>query len=151
NVAGNNGGSASLGLQNLVQVFHSTQGQIEDNIIVTHGRHQFKTGFQYVRERQDFIYPGNNGALGFLNIDTATGSGLADLYLGDVAVGAGAALRDTGGQLGSPAKLRGSVFGGFVQDDWRVTNTLTLNLGVRFEDHTPLYDVNNHTVNFGLY
>lgn len=153
NIQGNNVGpsAASLGLQNLIQIFHSTEGQLEDNLVLTHGRHQIKTGFQFVRERQDYIYPGNNGALGFFGIDTATGSGLADFYLGDVAQGAGASLRDTGGQIGAPAKLRGSMYGAYVQDDWRVTNTLTLNLGLRFEDHTPFYDVNNHTVNFGLF
>lgn len=140
---------ASLGLRNLVQKFHSTQAQAEDNLIWSHGRHQVKTGFQYARERQDYIYPGNNGALGSLTIGSATGSGLSDFYLGNVQAGSGS-QRDTGGQLGSPAKLRGGVFGGYVQDDWRITNTLTLNLGLRFEDHTPLYDVNNHTVNFGL-
>jgi Carboxypeptidase regulatory-like domain len=149
NITGNNG-AAGLGLQNLVQIFHSTQGQIEDNLIYTRGRHQIKTGFQYVRERQDYIYPGNNGALGFLSIGAATGSGLADLWLGNVAGGT-QSLRDTGSQLSSPAKLRGNVFAGFVQDDWRVTSTLTVNLGLRFEDHTPLYETANQEVNFGLY
>ncbi|PYV46061.1 MAG: hypothetical protein DMG94_11215, partial [Acidobacteria bacterium] len=48
-------------------------------------------------------------------------------------------------------KHRGNVFAGYVQDDWRITNTLTLNLGVRFEDHTPLSEVENRMVNFGLY
>ena len=28
--------------------------------------------------------------------------------------------------------------------------TITLNLGIRFEDHTPQYEVNNRVVNFGL-
>jgi Carboxypeptidase regulatory-like domain len=149
-ITGNNSNSANLGLRNLVQIFHSTQGQFEDNVIFTHGKQQITAGFQYVRERQDYIYPGNNGALGFFNFTTATGSGLADFWLGSVAGGAGS-QRDTGSQLSSPAKLRGNVFAGFVQDDWRVTPTFTLNLGLRFEDHTPLYEVNNQTVNFGLY
>ncbi len=119
-------------------------------MIFTHGKQQITAGFQYVRERQDYVYPGNNGALGFFGFTTATGSGLADFWLGSVAGGAGS-QRDTGSQLSSPAKLRGNVFAGFVQDDWRVTPTFTLNLGLRFEDHTPLYEVNNQTVNFGLY
>jgi len=151
NIAGNNGGAAALGLQNLIQVFHSTQAQFEDNLIFTHGRHQIKTGFQYVRERQDYVYQGNNGALGFLTIGTATGSGLADFYLGNVQTGGGNSLRDTGGVVSNPAKLRGNVFGVYGQDDWRVTNTFTVNLGLRFEDHAPLYELNNRAVNFGLY
>ena len=150
NITGNNGGAAALGLQNLIQVFHDTQAQFEDNLIFTQGRHQIKTGFQFVRERQDYIYQGNNGALGYLGIGTATGSGLADFWLGNVAGGA-ASQRDTGGVVSNPAKLRGNVFGAFAQDDWRVTNTLTVNLGLRFEDHTPQYEVNNRAVNFGLF
>jgi hypothetical protein len=150
NITGNNGGSAALGLQNLIQVFHDTQAQFEDNVLITHGRHQFKTGFQFVRERQDYIYQGNNGALGYLGLGTDTGSGLADFWLGNVAGGA-ASQRDTGGVVSNPAKLRGNVFGIFAQDDWRVTNTLTVNLGLRFEDHTPQYEVNNRAVNFGLF
>jgi hypothetical protein len=149
NISGNNGGAAGLGLQNLIQVFHSTQGQFEDNLIFTHGRHTIKSGFQYARERQNYIYQGNNGALGFLGIGTATGSGLADFWLGNVAGGAGS-QRDTGGVVSNPAQLRGNVFGIYAQDDWRVTNTLTLNLGLRFEDHTPLYEASNRAVNFGL-
>jgi len=149
-IVGNNSAAAGLGLRNLVQIFHSTQAQFEDNVILTHGRHQITSGFQYVRERQDYIYPGNNGALGFFNFTNATGSGLADFWLGSVAGGAGS-QRDTGSQLGSPAKLRGNVFAGFVQDDWKVTPTFTLNIGLRFEDHAPLYEPNNQAVNFGLY
>ncbi len=149
-IPGNNSGLANLGLRNLIQDFHSTQGQVEDNVIYTIGRHQIKTGFQYVRERQDYIYPGNNGALGFFSFTTDTGSGLADFWLGSVAGGSGS-QRDTGSQLSSPAMLRGNVFAGFVQDDWRVTPTFTANLGIRFEDHTPLYETHGHEVNFGLY
>lgn len=147
-------GDASLGLRNLVQIFHSTQGQFDDNVLYTHGHHQIKTGFQYIRERQDYIYPGNNGALGFLTLGTsATGAGLSDFWLGNVVgVGsAGASLRDTGSQLSSPAKLRGNVFAAYVQDDWRVTPTFTANLGMRWEDHTPLYETSGKEVNFGLY
>jgi hypothetical protein len=150
NIPGSNSGEAGLGLQNLIQVFHSTQAQAEDNLIFTHGRHQLKFGFQYVRERQDYIYAGNDGALGILSINTATGSGLADFWLGNVAGGTGSP-RDFGGQVSDPAKLRGNVFGGFAQDDWRVTNNLTLNLGLRFEDHAPLAEIDNRAVNFGLY
>jgi hypothetical protein len=148
-ITGSNGGTASLGLRNLIQVFHDTQGQFEDNLIFTHARHQIKTGFQFVRERQDYIYQGNNGALGFMTVGSLTGSSLADFWLGNVVAGP-QSLRDTGGVVSNPAKLRGNIFGVYVQDDWRVTPTLTLNLGVRFEDHTPLFEVSNRAVNFGL-
>ena len=150
NIPGNNGGSAGLGLQNLIQVFHDAQLQFEDNLVLTHGRHQIKTGFQFVRLQQNYVYAGNDGILGGLTISSATGSGLADFWLGNVAGGT-SSPRDFGGQVGTPAQLRGKVFGVFAQDDWRVRNDLTVNFGLRFEDHTPLAEIHNQAVNFGLY
>jgi len=99
-----------------------------------------------LRVRFEWKYNGNNGALGTIGVSGATGLGLADFYLG---LGSGGS-RDT-----SPNpqlfKDRNNVFAGYVQDDWRVTDTLTVNLGIRFEDHTPVYEVENRVVNFGLF
>jgi hypothetical protein len=148
NIQGNGvGANAGIGQQNIIQIFHDTQGQIEDNLILTRGRHSIKTGFQYVRERQNYIYPGNNGALGLLNISTLTGSALADFWMGNVG---SQSNRDTGG-ASTLDELRGNVYAAYVQDNWRVSSTLTLNLGLRFEDHTPLSEVHNRLVNFGLF
>jgi hypothetical protein len=144
-ITGQGNGNANLGNIDQVQIFHSTQIQAEDIVSWTHDRHSFTTGFQYIRDRQDFLYEGNSdGALGTLNIGTATGSGLADFWLG---LGAGGGTRDAGGAVNG-FKLRGNIVGAFVQDDWRITSTITLNLGIRFEDHTPYYEVNNNIVNF---
>ncbi|HEV2761781.1 MAG TPA: TonB-dependent receptor, partial [Pyrinomonadaceae bacterium] len=38
------------------------------------------------------------------------------------------------------------TWGFFVQDDWRVNNKLTLNLGVRYEIETPLVERNNKSI-----
>ncbi|MCU1307186.1 MAG: hypothetical protein JWN45_1881 [Acidobacteriaceae bacterium] len=140
------GGNADLGQLNLVQIFHTTQGQFNDNLTFTHGRHSTKTGFQYVRLRQNYLYNGNNGALGSIGLAAASGSGLSDLFLG---------LASTGGVRDAYVKPvefgdRGSIFAAYVQDDWRITNTLTLNLGLRFEDHTPLNEIQDRAVNFDL-
>ena len=146
NIPSDAAANASIGQQNIKQIFHDAQIQFEDNLTLTRGRQTIRTGFQFVRLRQNYIYPGNNGVLGLLNVDTLTGSGLADFWLGDVG---GGSLRDTGG-ANTLDQLRGNVFGLFVQDDWRITPTVTLNLGLRFEDHTPFYEVNNRVVNFDL-
>jgi len=42
-------------------------------------------------------------------------------------------------------------FAGYVQDDWRITNNLTLNVGVRYEAHTPWVEQNNKQTNYGLF
>ncbi len=41
-------------------------------------------------------------------------------------------------------------FGGYGQDDWRITPTLTLNLGLRYEAHTPWVELNNRQDNLNL-
>ena len=147
NVTGYGNGDANLGQGNLVQIFHTTQGQFNDNLSITHGRHELRTGFQFVRLRQDFQYNGNNGGLGSIPVNTQTGSGLADLFLGLAATGG---LRDTYAQQ-ALFKHRGNIIAGYAQDTWRLTSTLTVNLGLRFEDHTPLYETKDREVNFGLY
>jgi len=140
------GADPSLGQLNLVQIFHTTQGQFNDNLSFTHGRQTIKTGFQYVRLRQDYQYNGNNGALGAIGIPGNSGTGLSDLWLGIASGG----VRDA---YVNPQLFgdRGNIYAAYVQDDWRITNTLTLNLGLRFEDHTPLYEIKNRQVNFGLF
>jgi hypothetical protein len=146
--AGTTPTSADLGNLDLFQVFHTTQGQFNDNLSITHLRHSIKTGFQFIRQRQDFEYAGNNGGLGNIGVSSLTGSGLADFWLGLATVGSGS--RDTYVKP-SLFKHRGNIFAGYVQDDWRITNTFTLNLGLRFEDHTPLTETENQMVNFGLF
>ena len=42
-------------------------------------------------------------------------------------------------------------YGFYFQDDWRATNSLTLNLGLRWEYHTPLVEVKDRQANFGLF
>jgi len=159
-IAGGGGASASLGLINLWQIFRDTEIQLEDNVAISRGLHTFKMGFQFIRERNNYIYPGNEGALGNININNLlttqpctptaaapcpSGSSVADFWLGSTA---GGGHRDTGST--TLERLRGDVIGGYFQDTWRLKPSITLNLGVRFEDHTPLYEENNRVVNFNI-
>ena len=38
----------------------------------------------------------------------------------------------------------------FAQDDWKITPTLTVNLGLRYEYDQPIYEVNNKMANINL-
>lgn len=46
-----------------------------------------------------------------------------------------------------PTQLRLSQFGGFIQDDFRLTNQLTLNLGARYDYWTVVKEKNNRLFN----
>ncbi len=149
-----NGGNVSnFGNSDIVQDFASTVIQAEDTAIITKGKHTIHAGFQYFRDRINVFYAGNEGLAGQFTFngqytgDTAGGSkGLpeADFVLGlpeQLGVGAG------GGTWGQ----RSSIYAAFVQDDWKVTSHLTLNLGVRWELHTPWDEVFNRQTNFQEY
>jgi len=47
--------------------------------------------------------------------------------------------------------VRLQSYGGYFQDDWRVTNNLTFNLGVRYETITPSYGVADRFNNWDPY
>ncbi len=145
-------GSSNIGDQ---QRFANTVIQLEDSLIITRGQHIFRTGFQYKRNRLNIFYAGNNGRTGFMTFSGrytagpdaravasgAAGSGEADFLLG---------LPDSLGRgvnTGSWGQ-RSHVFAGYFQDDWRATNTLTLNLGLRYEAHTPWVEVKDRQANF---
>lgn len=71
---------------------------------------------------------------------TAAGYGLATFLLGTPTSGSAGVQADT--QVG----MRYSAL--FVQDDWRATNKLTLNLGMRWEYEGPVKDARNVFPNF---
>ena len=112
------------------------------------GRHSLRAGGDYRR----FFWPmwgffQNRGFYQFTNgfttatgTNDGTGAALASFLLGLPVV--------KQRQAGIPAMdLRQSYADAFVQDDWRVTNATTLNLGLRYEFATPLDDVANPNSN----
>jgi hypothetical protein len=134
-----------FGGNNTVQLFHDTVFQYEDNVSITRGKHTLKLGFQYFRQRLNTYYSGNNGVAGFFNFTGFyTGSADADMWLGD-------AQQNGRGIIGGTWGQRSNVFGVYAQDDWRVTSHLTVNLGLRYQAHTPWGEVHNQQDNFGLF
>ena len=66
------------------------------------------------------------------------------MWLGD-------AQQNGRGIVGGTWGQRSNIYGTYVQDDWRVSSTLTLNIGLRFQAHTPWGEVHGQQDNFGLF
>ncbi len=127
--------------------FPIQQHQFVNNLTVTRGRHALKMGAEF-RESLNFEInrPSVSGQFSFSTLLTgqpgnaATGVGFASLLLGQPN---GVSFRET------EALDRYSWYvAGFFQDDWTINQSLTLNLGLRWETDTPITDRDNRMNGF---
>jgi outer membrane receptor protein involved in Fe transport len=99
----------------------SSAYQFVDNLTWVRGSHAFKMGGEY---RRAIVNSFNDQlARGRLNFDS-----LADFLAGKVSTSGTAILRGA-----TRRDTFTNNFGLFLQDDWKITPRLTLNLGVRYE------------------
>jgi len=110
-----------------------------------HGKHNLRFGGDYRRVHRDFLGGSNaTGTFTFTGLftedaahDATTGSSLADFLLGlpqETTIDANA----------GKSYLRDNVIDAYATDDWRVTNSLTLNYGLRYEYFAPYTEKFNH-------
>jgi outer membrane receptor protein involved in Fe transport len=120
--------------------------QINEKLTWLKGSHTFKFGGQFLRYNQQRFYAGNNGLLGFLNFNGAfTGFAFSDFLL-DMVSSKGRG----GGDPSNPWTHLQNRIGLFVQDDFKVTPSLTLNLGLRWAYTSPLVEKDNRQSNFDV-
>ena len=114
--------------------------QIADDVTWIAGRHSLKFGVDVRREAMRIAFINRpNGDLTFSG--GLSGNAAADFLLGQPAQ-----VRATTAQAIQEGS--GWLFAGYAQDEFRVTNRLTLNLGVRYELPTPFIDVNDAITGF---
>ena len=149
-----NSAVTNLGTQESTQSFDDHVWQVEDALSWNHGRHNFKFGGQWWGQTIKTFYAGNNGQLGLMDFDgrftasstqaSGTGDGGADFVLGlPFQYGRGVSTGKTWQQSSN-------VIGIYAQDTWRVTDRLTLNLGLRYDAHTPWVESNNAQANYNF-
>jgi len=141
----------NLGNQNTGTNFTLNTFLYGDNFTWLKNRHTFKMGVQFLRQQQNNFYPGNDGSLGgFFYLGAGTSNGSATNSAGNRSNGYAAAdfllnragFKSVGGVAG-PVGMRQWRDAYFIQDDWKVKPTLTLNLGIRYEYSQPIYEVNH--------
>ena len=110
--------------------------QILEHFSILRGKHAFKFGGEIIRDTADpFITMNAKGIIKFADLES--------FLLGNV--------RPGGSQIftGDPARhLSSQSYAAFLQDDWRVTPRLIVNLGVRYELTTVFKDSKNQLGNF---
>lgn len=115
--------------------------QYNDTLSWTRGNHNLKFGATVFAPMRNIFQdePGTRGDLGFTGIFTG-GLSYADGLLG--------AAQST--QLTNVffVDQRLWMASGFVEDDWKVTPKLTLNLGLRYDFATPATEAKNREANF---
>jgi outer membrane receptor protein involved in Fe transport len=120
---------------------HTDQMQFVDSISWLAGRHQFKFGAEIMAPmKNDYVdVPATRGDMGFNN-NMFTGSALADFLLGYA----------TSVQLSNfhEVRQRQHSYAFYLQDDWRASDRLTLNLGLRYDFMSPQVDAENRVANF---
>ena len=154
------GGTIStLGNSLVTQSFNSQVWQFNDDISWTHGRHTFKFGAEYMFDSIKVYYSGNSGALGNITFGPNFTASSAETTAGGVAPFGGNGMGDF--LLGLPSTFgRGissggwtqtsNIWAGYAQDVWRMTDHFTLNLGLRYELHTPWIEENDEQVNYNI-
>lgn len=113
------------------------------------GKHAFKFGAEHRRGANNEIRDrSSSGNFGFTPLITGrpgvagTGNALASLLIGEV---------NSVNILASDLiRSRAQYVSAYAQDDWRVTDRLTLNIGLRWETELPRYEVDNRQNQFDL-
>ncbi len=135
--------SGVAGLSDSPGSFNRNQtSAVSYSLLWNHRAHNVSLGGDF--RRQEFNFLAQQDARGTLTFTGAvTGSALGDFLLGIPQTSSIA--------FGNADKyFRQSVYDAYVADDWRVTPSLTLNLGLRWEYSAPITELHDRLVNLDI-
>lgn len=138
---GRDGGFSVFDLQRQIgpRVRANAVYNFNDILSIQKGSHFIKVGVDFVH--RGFTFEQARNARGTFRFDgTYTGSSLADFMLGYVKY---AEINPDH----TDTDLKGLWQSYFVQDDWKVTQNLTVNLGIRYDYLQPLFDSKGRMTN----
>jgi outer membrane receptor protein involved in Fe transport len=117
--------------------------QLSDKVSFSTGKHFLSVGGQALMYNMERSYASNSGVLGgFTYSGQFTGNAFSDFLLDQVS------SKAIGGA--SPWTQQQKRLGLFVQDDYKASSKLTVNLGLRWEYTSPLVEKNDRQVNYDL-
>jgi hypothetical protein len=118
--------------------------QLSDSATYSRGNHLMKFGFEFRATRQNaFRDIQARGLINFIAQAQITGNALADLLL-NAPVVTGIARVD------NPQHLRTESYNAFFNDSFRITPSLTLSAGLRYEYNSPAVDPNDRATLYDL-
>ena len=118
---------------NVPQQSFQKKWQFKDDISITRGKHNFKTGIDFVNEPTlgGFFEFNPTPAVTFFDDPSKILSDKADYPLGFATPGAVSSISEA---AGNPYfDLSAKMLGLYFQDDWKVSRRFTLNLGLRWD------------------
>ena len=154
-------GLSTLGSNSFLPSNETSQTlQLTDDVTKIYGKHTFKMGFEWQHVKFTTVQPpwshgeyDYNGAFTDIPAGTSGNTGRADFL-----------LTPTLSTVGGPNYVGGSsdvyvsnifltddgknYYGGYVNDDWKVTSKLTLNLGLRYDFFGLVSDLHGNQANF---
>lgn len=141
-------GFTGFGDNNYPYLTHNNQFEGIESLSWLRGRHVMKFGV--TAKPIHYNQLGNQFALGSLSFDgsvtalpstpATTGAGLGDFLLG-------LPYQPTVPVKAADAQLRSTYWAGYFTDSFKITRTLTMEFGIRYEYLPPFKDVNDQAVN----
>jgi|KBSMisStandDraft_5_1062788.scaffolds.fasta_scaffold07414_4 hypothetical protein len=153
--------SAAGGPVNAYTASNQPMWEFADSVTLTRGAHTISAGVDYrhwhlIRNLDndfygEYTYNNNLVSSNAASCPNATGlcgtgNAVADYLLGYYAAAGGffpAPLSSTK-EAGNPQDHVFGYFAPYVQDDWKVNNRLTLNIGLRWDYRAAAYEASNH-------